>query len=76
MNGKQILEVKTEVCTELNKMEFKYDMIRAYFDIDPSGLTMSGLSACLKDMGEREDSKISDYELVITGIKVNINKKI
>ncbi len=75
MNGKQIKTVKTEVCKELNKMKFRYDWTDVSFDIEPKGLTLAGLPECLKDLNGNADSRLNEYEIVITNIRIELIKK-
>ena len=75
MNAKQIGKMKREVCTELNKMGLRYDTVDVSFDIKPTGLVLTGVSDCLKDLSEREDASIGDYEIVVTQIRLEIQKK-
>jgi len=76
MNGQQIKEIKKQVCTELSKIEFRYDMINVSCDVEPERLTLTGLSECMKDLHDRENSKMSDYEMVVTDIKIKFVKVI
>ena len=74
MNGKQINEIKKQVCTELNKTSFRHDMVEVSFDVEPKGLTIAGLPECLNDLKERKDSKLGDYDVFITNIRIELKK--
>lgn len=75
MNGKQIKTVKTEVCKELNKMKFRYDWTDVSFDIESKDLILAGLPECLKDLNDNADSRLNEYEIVITNIRIELIKK-
>lgn len=73
MNGKEIRTIKEDACTELNKMSLRYDLLDASFDIEPKGLVLAGLSECFNDL-EENDARLSDYEMVITNIRIEFKK--
>lgn len=72
MNNKVIGLIKEDVCEELNKMSFRYDMVDVCFDIEPKGLVLAGLSKCLNELDE--GAELEDYEMIITNIRIDFQK--
>ena len=74
MNNKVIGIIKEDVCEELNKMSFRYDMVDVRFDIEPKGLVLAGLSKCLNELELDEGAELEDYEMIITNIRIDFQK--